>query len=104
MRQPHRVTAGKRLQALGQIPRAGHFGVVHEHRNDALAQPQSRFDLDAHEIVLVVEPAASHFILGVKPIRPNHHEEDVALIDLILQHAHEIQPRLDTVDIHEELV
>jgi hypothetical protein len=43
-------------------------------------------------------------ILGGEPIGADHREQHVASIDLVLQHAHEVQPRLEFVDVDEDAV
>ena len=65
---------------------------------------RTRFNLDTHEIVGVIEPAVACLVTCIEPARSDHSQEHVALVDLILEHAHEIETRRNAVNIHEEMV
>ena len=54
LRHPYRVSPRQRLQRLRQRGGARHLGLLHEHRDDALPEPQPRLDLDPNEILRVL--------------------------------------------------
>src|SRR5262249_47245431 len=89
---------------FGQFAGTRHAPVTAQHGDHPLALAQRRLDLDAYEIVGVVEPPVSLMIEGIEPARADHRQERIALPDLLFEHVDEIEPGRDIVDIHEQLL
>lgn len=53
--QPDRVSPRERLERLGQSIGARHLGLLHQHRNYVLGEPERRFNFDANEIHTTIE-------------------------------------------------
>ncbi len=68
-----------------------------------LAEPERQLDLDANEILRIVEARPALFIFHSEPIRADQHKHHVAGGDLLLDHPHKVLPRPDSpLDIHEQ--
>jgi hypothetical protein len=101
MREPDGVAARETLQALRQIRRARHLGVVDQDRDYALLLLKRRLDLDAHEVFRIVEAPPARLV-GGEPALADHRDQHVAACDLVAQHLHEVVAGRDIVDVHEQ--
>ena len=95
--QPHSIAPRERPDLSRQLVRPRHTRFLHQHRDDALALLERRFDLDADEVVRVVEPPRIRTVAGIDPVLADHREEHVALGNLLFQNANEIEPWRDVV-------
>jgi hypothetical protein len=59
-------------------------------------------NLDAHKVVLTLQPAAAAFIAGIEPTGSNHCKQDVALRDLGIELSHEVHAGLYVINVHEQ--
>ena len=101
LREPDRISPRERLEWLRQRLGARHFGLLHQHRNDPLAESERRFDLDADKILRIFETRPACFICHSEPIGTDQHEHRVAAPRL--DHPHKVLPRPDAaLDIHEQ--
>jgi hypothetical protein len=104
LRQPDRISARERLQGFRQRVCARHLGLVHQHRNDVFAESQRRFDLDANEILWILQAPPPCFVFHGQPIVADQHQHRIASADLLLDHPHKILPRPNAaLDIHEQV-
>jgi hypothetical protein len=103
VRQPDRLSLRERLERLRQCLSARHFGFRHKNRDDRLAVPQRRFDLDANKILRTVEAPSPRVIARGQPLWTDQHQHRVAASDLILNDLHKVSPRLDALDVHEQI-
>ena len=93
------------LVRVGKLVGARHGRVVDQHRDDALLAFERGQDLDAYEVVRVVEAAIAGLIARVDPARADDGEQNVGLADLPVEHGHEIVAGLDiALDVHEQRV
>jgi hypothetical protein len=79
-----------------------HARLVHQHRDNPLAQLERGFDFDTHEIIGVVEAPAAALVGGVEPVVADHRQHRVALRHLRFQHADEVFAGRDIVDVDEK--
>ena len=94
MRQPDGVASGERLQALGQLRRARHLRIVHENRNHPLLLRQRRLDLDADEVLRIVEtPLARISSAAPSQFLPITAISTSQRATCFVQHLHEVEPR-----------
>lgn len=98
-----RVVSGKRRDVARQLASLGHTSAFDEYRNDWDIPIQCRRNLDPYVIVGLVEPTATILILGVKPVRADGAEENVATFNLLAQMFHEIRAGRHVVHIDEEI-
>ena len=103
LRQPDRVSPRERLERLRQCVGARHFGLVHKHRDHALAELERRFDLDANKIFRIFEAPPPRFTGHGQPIGTDKHQHHIAKADFILDHPNKVLPSPDAaLDIHEQ--
>jgi hypothetical protein len=103
LREPDRISPRERLERLRQRLGARHFGLLHQNRNDPLAESERRFDLDADKILRIFETRPACFICHSEPIGTYQHEHRVTCADLLLDHPNKVQPRPDAaLDIHKQ--
>src|SRR5882672_12835839 len=77
---------------------------MHEYRDDQLVLFERGRDLDADEVVGLVEPPGTLVIARVEPALTDDRQQHIAFRDLLLQHAYEVAPWRNAVDVHEEFV
>ena len=104
MREPHRITTRERPQRFRQLIGARHLCLANQHWDHALVLRQRAFNLDPDKVARVVQPPAAATIARVDPVPANHRNEHVALRDLIVQNADEVEPGLDAVDVYKQLL
>jgi len=104
MRQPHRVAPGQRPQRFRQLLLVRHRRIADQHGDYPLALVQRRGDLDADEIIGIVEPPCAGRVARVDPTLADDGEHDIALGDAFVEHAHEVEARRDIVDVEKELL
>ena len=97
-----RRASGARLG--GSSSSEGHRRAVDEHRNDAGVARQGGLDLEADEVLRVVEPATAVVVGDGQPLVPDQREQHVAGADGGRDPLHEVVARIDRVDVLEDLV
>jgi hypothetical protein len=103
LRQPDRISPRERLERLRQRLGARHFGLLHQNRNDPLAELERRFDLDADKILWIFEPGPPRFIGHGQPVGADQCKHHIAGADLLLDHPHKVLASPDAaLDIHEQ--
>ncbi len=95
------IHPGKLFQALRQVRLAQDFRVVHIDRHDRDAALQRRLDLDAHEIVRAVDPAAVMLVHRGEPAVRDQREQQLRLAHLPVQIGAEVHAERNAVYVHE---
>jgi hypothetical protein len=101
VRQAHGVASRKRPDRFGQVLQPRYPRLSHQHRDHPLILLQGRLDLDTHEIIGIVDAAASVLVQGIEPARTDHCQQHITLTNLLFQHPDKVQAGCDAVDIHE---
>lgn len=76
------IATHQSLEVTGKLIRAGNLGTIEQDRYHGNAACQRRRDLDAHEVVVIFEPAAAVFGARIHPIRADDRQQHVALANL----------------------
>jgi hypothetical protein len=92
---------GQGFQSVRQNLDLRHRRAVDEDGNYAGIALQRGFDLDAHEIMGIVETTLIVPIANRKPVPSDNRDESITIGDSIGQDFHEIEAGLDIVDIEE---
>ena len=104
MRNLDRLPAGEALQDVGQIHRLGHRRAVDENGNDRDFPLECRRDLDADEIVGIIEATPVLIVDTRSPMLADDGNERVAFSHALGQDVNEIAARWNGVDIEEDVV
>ena len=99
-----RLAAGERLEVVRQFIGARHDRAAHQHRHHADVALQGGAGLEADEVVGIIEPPASCGIGGRRPLVADDDDEHLAGTDRRLDRGDEIDPGLDSLDIHEDAI
>ena len=102
MRNLNSLPTRELLERVRQVLGLGHDRAIDQHRNDRHVALERRFDLDAHEIIGVVEATAIVLVRAGEPIPANHRDERVAAANALGQDFHEIATGRDIVDVNED--
>ncbi len=92
------------LQPVRQFLGTRHARAVHENRNDANVAFKRRLDLDAHEILGIVDASSLLVVADSQPLPADHRHQRIAGADALRQDTYEIEARLDIVDIEEDMI
>src|SRR5262249_38973942 len=92
------------LERRRKIGRLRQRCAVDQHRDHPDVPLERRFDLHSNVVPRVVEPRVSVIVPDVEPARPDHRDERDARGDLFIERFHEVDARLDGVDVHEQLL
>ncbi len=65
---------------------------------------QRGFDLDANEILGIVQPPPPLLVRCAEPVTPDHHEHDVAKCDLRLYVFYEVKTRRNAIYVKEQAI
>lgn len=98
-----RVSPGERDEALGQLIRGRHLGLLDQSRDQPNAAIEGGFDLEADEILWIVEPPTTPPVANLHPLSPDDCNESVAGAHGVLDRLGEVHARLDRVDVHEDV-
>ena len=60
---------------------------------------EGRGDLEPHEVVRFVEPAAAGHVAGAGPLAPDDGQHDAAVVEARLDRLHEVLPRTQGIDV-----
>jgi hypothetical protein len=88
------------FEPFGQLVCGRHMRALHENRRDRNIALQRSFDLEAHEIVGVVD-AASSGGPDLEPLPADQRQHEIARFDFFAYDVAEIAPQRDRVHIHE---
>ena len=99
-----RVPARERCERPGEVVRLGHDGSADERGDDADVAHEGGLDLETHEVVLAVEPPLTGAVDDRQPARPDHREQHVARPDRGFDRFLELDPDVDGVDVHEDVL
>ena len=98
-----RVEPGERADALRQVGGPRHLSALDQHRNDpGVRGGQGALDLHPDEVVIDIDPAARLIGCLVQPVVADHHQDQIADLDLGADVVLEVGARRDRVDVHED--
>ena len=78
------------------------LSTLEEDRNDQDAALQRSSNLDAHEIIGVLQASIAFLIPRFEPTRTNDREEYVTLSDLFTKHFSKVGAKRDGIDVHKQ--
>jgi hypothetical protein len=87
-----------------QLVRMWHPGLSHQDRDDSHLALQRGFNLDAHEIVRVLQAPAAGLVGDREPLGTDQHEQHITGPDGVGDDLGEVIPQLDRVHVLENLV
>ena len=99
-----RVAAGQRRELGRQLVLAGHRRTAHEHRDHDRLAGQGEADLEPDEVLRVVQAALAVELLGAEPAAADDDEHGIGRAHRRVQALHEVDSRLERVDVHEHLM
>src|SRR5580704_12429130 len=96
------VTDREFLELDGEIFGLRNHCAIEQYWNDRDVAKQCGRDLDADEIIRIVEPTMAVVVEHIGPVRANDREQRVALGNFVAQNLDEIHPERHGVNVHEK--
>src|SRR5690348_3003966 len=90
-------------KVLREVFRPRHCRAADKNRHHPDVALQSFADFEPHEIARVVEATGPVRFLGGEPVIPDHGQQNVRDLELLLNYGDEIVTALDAVKVHEDV-
>lgn len=100
----HGLTSNESAQAFWESVSRGHLGALDEDGDDASSSTKRCFDLEADEIIWIMQPNPPVPILDLEPPRTYDRQEHLARLEGVLDYFSEINPRFDGINVHKDVV
>jgi hypothetical protein len=98
------LSKGHERQTWRQLSLRRHGCIAHKYRNHPNTSRQCGFDLDANDIVGVVQASLAGVVSGVEPSRSDNGQKELALTNDISEVSSEINAERNRINVFEDVV
>ena len=96
------VAQSQFLEVIRELVGLWNPSALQQDRDHGDAALQRRPNLDAHEVIGVVQAPMTLFVARIEPVRTDNRKEHVALRNLLNEHFVEIDAERDGVNVHKQ--
>ena len=96
------VAQSQFLEVIRKLVGLWNPSALQQDRDHGDAALQRRPNLDAHEVIGVVQAPMTLFVARIEPVRTDNRKEHVALRNLLNEHFVEIDAERDGVNVHKQ--